>query len=309
MAQKSFPFTNNGTGDGTSGGYTALEWSELWRKLFLSGGEASGGVLKGVDNELAVSGTSSPLSVGTGAAVVYGKLYQNTSAVNLNVTTPVVGTTGGHVVLQLDWVAQTVRLVATRNTDGVSSTPSLTQNTSTYWEIRLATFTINTSGVITVTDARAYAHFSQTTATANIEDSAVTTAKINDAAVTTAKINNAAVTTAKLATDSVDDTIAGNRVAVLARRQGGDATDWVSAGTTNYTPTGVRIQCGSISVPSGVTTTVTFPVAFSGRPLVFATVWTSDASVGVINSTATQCQLAQNTGGTRVMFWLAIGPE
>ena len=69
MAQKSWPWTGNGTGDGTIGGYTALEWGELWRYLFNGGSEASQGVLKGVMNELAVTGTSSPLSVNTGAAV------------------------------------------------------------------------------------------------------------------------------------------------------------------------------------------------------------------------------------------------
>ena len=159
MAEKSFPWTNNATGDGTLGGYTALEWGELHRYLFNGGQEATQGVLKGVLNELAVTGTSSPVAVNTGAAVVYGKVYQNTASVNLTVSTPAVGTTGGHVILRLDWTAQTVRLVAVRNTDGVNSTPSLTQSTSTQWEIRLATFTITTGGVIALTDARAYCHY------------------------------------------------------------------------------------------------------------------------------------------------------
>src|SRR5215212_5870610 len=175
MAQKSFPWTGNATGDGTAGGYTALEWGEIWRKAFLGGGEASQGVCKGSDNELACTGTATPIAVNTGCAFVYGKFYQNTASVNLAVTTPVVNITGGHVVLQLDWTAQTVRLVATRNTDGVAATPSLTQSTSTTWEIRLATFTITTGGVITLTDARAYVHMSQRVATANIDDAAVTT--------------------------------------------------------------------------------------------------------------------------------------
>lgn len=156
MAEKSFPWTANATGDGTSGGYTGLEWGEMWRRLFNRGNEASAGVVRGHGNELAVSGTSSPVAVATGAGMVYGKHYYNDASLNLTVTTPVVGTTGGHVILRLDWTAQTVRAVAVRNTDGVNSTPSLTQSTSTQWEVRLASFTITTGGVIALTDTRAF---------------------------------------------------------------------------------------------------------------------------------------------------------
>lgn len=164
MAEKSFPWTNNGTGDGTSGGYTALEWGELWRAMLLAGEEDVAGVFRGHRNSLAVTGTASPLSVDTGAACVHGKLYINTSSLSLSVATPVVGTTGGHVVLELDWVAQTVRAKAYRNTDGVSTPPSLTQSLSTVWQIRLATFSITTGGVITVTDARRWVPFTKGTA-------------------------------------------------------------------------------------------------------------------------------------------------
>lgn len=339
MAQKSFPWTNNATGDGTSGGYTALEWGEIWRQAFLGGNEASQGVCKGVANELAVTGTSSPLSVNTGAAFVYGKFYQNTASVNLTVTTPVVGTTGGHVILQLDWTAQTVRIVATRNTDGVNSTPSLTQSTSTQWEIRLATFTITTGGVITVTDARAYVHMSQRVATANIDDSAVTTvkiadsnvttakiadsnvttAKIADSNVTTAKIADANVTTAKMATDSVDDTIAGNRVPQFYRRQGGDASNWSTGGTSTQTPGAVRMQggvmtLGSIAAGGTGTGSVTFPVAFSNAPLIIVKGSRELSSVGFssVSSTGFNYEYTNNSSFTVNPFtftWFAIGPE
>lgn len=354
MAQKSFPWTNNATGDGTSGGYTALEWGEIWRQAFLGGNEASQGVCKGVANELAVTGTSSPLSVNTGAAFVYGKFYQNTASVNLTVTTPVVGTTGGHVILQLDWTAQTVRLVATRNTDGVNSTPSLTQSTSTQWEIRLAAFTITTGGVITVTDARAYVHMSQRVATANIDDSAVTTAKINSAAVDenklatsvagnglaggagtalsvnvdsstieinsdTLRVKDAGISTAKLATDSVDDTIAGNRVPQFYRRQGGDASNWSTGGTSTQTPGAVRMQggvmtLGSIAAGGNGTGSVTFPVAFSNAPLLIVKGSRELSSVGFssVSSTGFNYEYTNNSGFTVNPFtftWFAIGPE
>jgi hypothetical protein len=338
MAEKSFPWTNNATGDGTSGGYTALEWSEIWRKAFLGGGEASQGVCKGVDNELAVTGTASPLAVNTGAAFVYGKFYQNTASVNLTVSTPVVGTTGGHVILRLDWTAQTVRLVAVRNTDGVNSTPSLTQSTSTQWEIRLATFTITTGGVITVTDARAYVHMAQRVATANIDDGAVTTTKIADSNVTTIKLADANVTTAKIAdanvttgkladasvtnvkigTDAVDDTQVGNRVPQFYRRQGGSATDWNTAGTTTQTPTAVRMQAGVVNLTfssnTSVSTTITFPVAFSAKPIVIVSNLTDqDLNPDAFNITTSGCDISMYANvaisGTKPVAWLAIGPE
>lgn len=357
MAEKSLPWTGNGTGDGTSGGYTALEWGEIWRKAFLGGGEASQGVCKGVDNELACTGTASPIAVNTGAAFVYGKHYWNTASVNLTVTTPVVGTTGGHVILRLDWTAQTVRLVAVRNTDGVNSTPSLTQSTSTQWEIRLATFTITTGGVIALTDARGYVHMSQRVATANIDDAAVTTVKIADSNVTTAKIADSNVTTAKIAdsnvttakiadsnvttakiadgnvttakhaADSVDDTIVGNRVPQLYRRQGGSATDWSTAGNTTQTPGMVRMQAGvkAVTISSGLnsgTATVTLPVAFSAKPMVMVSPQDDDAGYYIpsVNGTGLSAsgftinvQYALGTGSpstvTVDVAWLAIGTE
>jgi hypothetical protein len=384
MAQKSFPWTDNGTGDGTAGGYTALEWGEIWRKAFLGGSEASQGVCKGTDNELAVTGTASPVAVNTGAAFVYGKFYQNTASVNLTVSTPLVNTTGGHVILRLDWAAQTVRLVAVSNTDGVATIPSLTQSLSTQWEIRLASYTITTGGVITLTDARGYVHMAQRVATANIDDAAVTTAKIADSNVTTAKIADANVTTAKiadanvttaklassavdenkvatsvagnglaggagsalsvnvdgstieissdslrvkdggistakLAANSVDDTIAGNRVPQFYRRKGGNASVWSIDGSTDYTPGAVRMQAGAVQftafATSATTQAVTFPVAFSQAPLIFITQQnqpTQDITLSALVSAGSVTIYATNWGlanDTVVVNWLAIGPE
>lgn len=306
MAQKSFPWTNNGTGDGTSGGYTALEWSELWRKLFLGGNHATQGVLRGVDNALAVTGSASPLSVNTGAAIVYGKLYTNSAAVSLAVTTPVVGTTGGHVILRLDWTLQTTVLVAVRNTDGVNSTPALTQSTSTQWEIRLASFTITTGGVITVTDARTYAQFA--TNHVKRDGDTMTGALALDPGGTT----NAAIelgSTAGASTPFIDFHSSGNNIDYDSRlvasggsgsigqgmlnfiaaklkhggyavmrvlgRVGASSTNWQSTGTTNYTPDNCNVQVGAGSVSisgTSASTTITFPVAFSDVPLPFASV-------------------------------------
>jgi len=178
MAESSRFWTTSGTGDGPAGGYTAAQFYDFVRKMLIGDQHASEGVLKGESNELAVTGAASPLAVNTGSAIVYGFFYENTASVNLTVTTPVVGTTGGHVILRVNWAAQTVRLVAVRNTDGVAAIPSLTQTAGTTWEIRLATFTITTGGVITLTDARTYCHFSTEIIAAMIQDSTITPAKL-----------------------------------------------------------------------------------------------------------------------------------
>jgi hypothetical protein len=105
-----------------------------------------------------------------------------------------------------------------------------------------------------------------------IKAGGVGTAQLATNAVTTTNIGNVAVTTAKLANSTVDDTKVGNRVPKLKWRQGGDATDWSVAGTTTYTPTGVLIETGVVTVPIASGTynsiTVTLPSAFSAKPAV-----------------------------------------
>lgn len=192
MAQGSFLWTTSGTGDGPGGGFTQSHWETIFRKLL------DEGVLEGIDSELAVSGDASPLSVAAGAAVVDGHVYYNNAAANVAVSTPSIGTTGHRVVIQADWTAQTARIALLSSSDGVATPPAVTQNSGSVYEISLATLTITTGGVITVTDDRSFIHYSTRVSAAMIDDDAVTTAKIADANVTTAKIADLAVQTAKI---------------------------------------------------------------------------------------------------------------
>lgn len=359
MTERSRFWTTNNTGDGPTIGYSTSDWEKILRHQFNGGDEANGGILFGIGNALAVSGASSPLAVNTGAAMVYGHYYENDASLNLAVTTPVVGTTGGRVVLRVNWAAQTVRALVNRNTDGLSAIPALTQSAGTTWEISLATFTITTGGVITLTDTRKYVKFStrvfgdmldpaivdastieiasnvlrvkdagitaaklatNSVQTAKIVDANVTTAKIADANVTTAKIADVNVTTAKIANDAVDDTKAGNRVPQFYRRQGGSASDWSIAGTTDYTPGAVRMQAGVsnavFSAQTGRVVSVTFPVAFSDKPIIMLTIG-DDAVAGwsiFVESVAASnfsyfIAAPSAITGTMRVHWLAIGPE
>ena len=370
MTQKSVFWETTGVGDGPLAGYTAADMYNFLRRVFLTDQEAAQGVLRGVLNELAVTGSSSPLSVASGAAVCYGIFYSNSSPLSLAVGTPVNGTTGGRVNLQVDWTAQTIRAVVQTNTDGVATIPALVQVAGDEWNVPLATFTITTGGTIALNSAREYCQFAEyltadmiddltglsvvgrasgssgaaaaitagsdglvlrrasgnlgfgQVETAGIADDAVTVDKIADNAIDTAQIAAGAVTNSKLADNSVDDTKVGDRVPALIRRVGNGATDWNLAGVTTYTPAAVRIQGGAADITIGAGTyagsvAVTFPVAFSGKPMVFMTVMstsgTNSYSLRASSISASAVTIAAMGGGggaeTLTVSWLAIGPE
>lgn len=331
MTERSRFWTTNNTGDGPAIGYSTSDWEKIIRHWFQGGDENNGSVLLGVGNNLAVTGATSPVAINTGAAIVYGHYYENDASLNLAIATPVVGTTGFIVGLRVSNAAQTVRAFATRNTDGLSAAPSPTQTPGTTFEIVLYTGTITTGGAITLTDARKYAKFSTRVYGSMLDPAIVDSStieinsniiRVKDSGIVTAKIADANVTTAKLANDSVDDTKAGNRVPQFYRRQGGNATDWITAGTTTQTPTSVRMQAGVLAIANtdGATgkigsTTLTFPTAFSAKPLVFAQVYNDDDTIATVsNVTATQCTISWRGVESSVAFsmnvqWFAVGPE
>ena len=142
-----------------------------------------------------------------------------------------------------------------------------------------------------------------------------------DGSIDLIHMSDDSVDTDELVDDSVDDTKAGNRVPQFYRRQGGSATNWHTSGDTDYTPTAVRMQSGSRNDLDGNgVVEVTFPVAFSDVPMVFATCGdTTLQSAEVFNISASDCDIRLvehlyadpwhkvSTGGR--VFWLAIGPE
>lgn len=230
MAESSLFWVTNGTGDGASGGYTQTQMFEWLRSFLAPSATNLGGVAPDYQNKLAVSGTSSPVSVATGAALVYGIPYVNTGAVTVAIPTPSGATRIDRIVLRANWTAQTVRITRIAGTEG-GAAPSLTQSAGTTWDIPLAQASITTAGVITVTDQREYLSLvgdnSLTTAkyqfasvdsaaiggfaiqTGHIYAGAVTTVKIADDAVTQAKIDAGAVGASELATGAVTETKLG----------------------------------------------------------------------------------------------------
>lgn len=154
MTQSSIFWPTSGVGDGASQ-YTDAQLFAWLRRTFLRD-LTTEGIESGFANELAVSGATSPVSIATGAAIVYGIPYENTAAVTQAIATPSIGTTGHRIVLRASWAAQTVRVVDIASADGTAAIPALVQIAGTTWDIPLATLTITTGGVITVTDARVF---------------------------------------------------------------------------------------------------------------------------------------------------------
>jgi hypothetical protein len=145
----------------------------------------------------------------------------------------------------------------------------------------------------------------------------VTATELDDDAVTTAKVLDANITAAKLSFTTM----------LLAKRQGGSATAWDTAGTTPYTPTSYALEAGVTTVTASSTdqgfATVTFQNTYTYKPIVLPTILYftgatgGEAPVSVkVNTIATppatmQLQAQRSTAvgsATFVISWLAIGP-
>jgi hypothetical protein len=260
MAEKSlFWFTDGfdgAIGDG-SVPYTQDEFTFFTRSS-LGEGVVTDTRLTTFEEPLLASGTSSPLSVTAGEYILDGFFYRSDAPISIVVPTPVVGTTGGRIILRADFTAATVRMVLKMNTDGVASLPALTDTPNVLREANIAGFTITTGGVINITVGRVFCRPGIVMPEPDVlEWDGINRLTIADEGVTAA--------------------MAGAGVPVLTDRQGGNATAWGIFGTTNYTVGNVKIVVGSgqttmLAGNNSVSPVVTFPVAFSNSPIAFVQV-------------------------------------
>lgn len=188
--QSLFWETTSGTGDSNTSGYSSTNFFDMMAALTARTANL-GGVCPDYLNELAVSGTSSPVSVNTGAAFVHGIPYSNSASKTVAIATPASQTRVDYIVLRADYTAETVRVTRIAGTEGAGA-PSLTQSAGVTWDIPLATVSITTGGVITVTDAREWV------------------GKVGDLTVDSTKLAANAVTNAKLATMAANTLKANN---------------------------------------------------------------------------------------------------
>jgi hypothetical protein len=130
MTQSSFPFENADTNE--------TQYSRLLRHIASHGRSGVNGVPG--DNNLKVSaGTGMSVSVSAGQALVRGHFYISTAAETLSI-----GASGAQpridsIILRLDPSANSIVLAVLAGTPGATpSAPTLTQNDTTVFEVRLA---------------------------------------------------------------------------------------------------------------------------------------------------------------------------
>jgi hypothetical protein len=234
MAERSQFWETSTTGDGAAAGYTEEQTIEWFRDIVApqatSGPNTSQGVLRGVLGELAVTGTSSPVSVAAGAAAVEGFYYKSDAAVAVTVPTPVGGTRIDIIVLRASHgTTRTVRIHRIEGTPGAGA-PSLTQSAGTTWDIPLAQLSVTIGGAITVTDLRTFCHFATSVSgsmlDADVADGTTlelsgTSVRVKDNGVSNAKLrDSAALSVIGRSTNSIGDPadiVAGSDGHVLRR--------------------------------------------------------------------------------------------
>lgn len=311
MTQLSMFWNTNGNGDGVSSGYNRENFLLFLGRLLqpqLPAVQTSGVLFapleptEGMLNASSTTdGVTTAITIEYGAAIVAGFFYYNDADVVLNVTVPPTYA-AGHVILECNYAAQTVRLKVVRANDGDGTTPALVQTAGVLWQLRLYTFVILDDGNWDEwTDARTYIHMATKVNSDMLDMGAVTAEAIASGAVAFDKLGTAGL--------------------YLLSRQGGDATNWDTAGTALYTSsTKIGIEAGTAGAviqAGGITgvITVTYPNTFTGAPLVFLTVTTDNWIGYVINATNNGFELriravngATLTAGNVVrVHWLAVG--
>lgn len=183
MAERSRFWDGNAVlGDDGPYGQTHLH-NQFFRSILNGTGDR--GVLRNWRDELLVSGGTSPVSVATGGAVLYGFLYDNDAAASVSIPTPSAGNSRYDlIVVRADWAVQTARIARVAGVAAAApAVPTVTQTVNVTWEIPLATVLVTDAGVITLTDTRDFAAF-----TTEWPANAVTTAKYAVGSVTPAKV-------------------------------------------------------------------------------------------------------------------------
>lgn len=136
MAEYSRPW--DGTVLGDAGPYTADQWWEMYRSIFVDSSRwDTEGPIAGILKELRVIATTPPsmsVIVEPGAALVYGGWYlldaNQAFSISLNPAPNPARTDA--IILRADWATQTIRLVR------LEGSTTLTQVAGTTWDIPLA---------------------------------------------------------------------------------------------------------------------------------------------------------------------------
>jgi len=157
MAERSQFWPTGTTGDGTATinqGQT-LEWfRDLFTPHAAAGPNPVQGILYGVLGNLQVTGTTTPVTVAAGAAVVEGFYYKNNAPLTFAIP-PSSGIRVDLIVLRANWATRQVRLARLAGTEGSGIPSALTQVAGTTWEIAIAQISVlfGTLNVVNFADA------------------------------------------------------------------------------------------------------------------------------------------------------------
>lgn len=151
MAQISRPW--EGTTVGDAGAYSSDVWSSTWKILYSTADNE--GVIDSYLNELEVLGITGGVKIKSGAALVNGTFYENTSAFSIELTNPVTNPKIDVIAVEKNWGTQEIRVVIIEGEENASPTAeTLTQESGAIWQIPLAEALITTGGIVTVTSTR-----------------------------------------------------------------------------------------------------------------------------------------------------------
>ncbi len=149
MAETSRPWSGTVTGD--AGPYSDDQWTDVWKTL-LGPDVATDGVFWDQLNELVLGGlAATPISIGTGRALVDGSWYQTDAALSFAIGSPAVNPRIDRIVLRKDWALQTIRAAVITGAEAAPPVPpAITQIDGTTWDLPLWQIHITTGGVITI---------------------------------------------------------------------------------------------------------------------------------------------------------------
>lgn len=287
MAEYSMLWQTGTTGDGAAAGYTEAQTIGLFAHMLLPDATSQAVLMGWGDSYFPVvhAGATPTIDIATGTAFVKGLHHWVDATKTLAVTKPSAGDTGFRVILRASGgTTRQVRLAVLMNTDGVNTIPVLTQDATfpatggTKWEIALYQGVVDTSGNI-------------------YSDSGKGTAGL---------------------TDERSMPHIGADANLLRKRQGGSGTDWDTAGVLNLVVGKQQSQGGPIQcTTNGAAVTVTFPIAFLYKPLIYLTCTDSDGTAlpvlayfSALSATQVDIKAWEHSGASETVTvnWLAIGP-
>lgn len=146
MAEQSMFWPTTGTGDGTSGGYTSDRLASIWKSML------GDGLLKYLNDLEATGEGTTSLSINTGAALVKGYLYENTTSATIATSTLGSASYGLYIIANEGTTALTVSRSVSGTTVGAKTVRlALSSGVPTQPYIKLATVATTAGNITSIT--------------------------------------------------------------------------------------------------------------------------------------------------------------